>query len=86
MYILGVGVAFAEEEDAGDDIVDIEGEDSGVLTEEEPEEDTVTASKDVDTTILFIEPAHNPLNTLGAKNILHTIKVHKQNKRSYLMF
>lgn len=48
-------------------MVDVEGEDSGVVTEEEPEEDLVTASKDVDTTILFIEPAHNPLNTLGRK-------------------
>ncbi|XP_051168581.1 translocon-associated protein subunit alpha isoform X2 [Leptopilina boulardi] len=60
----GVGVAYAEEEDVGDDMVDVEGEDSGVVTEEESEEDTITASKDVDTTILFIEPAHNPLNTL----------------------
>ena len=58
-------MAYAQDEDAGDDLVDVEGEDSGIITEEEPEEETVTASSDVDTTILFIEPVHNSLNTLG---------------------
>ncbi|XP_058802307.1 translocon-associated protein subunit alpha [Phymastichus coffea] len=57
-------VAFAQEDD-NDDIVDVEGEEAGVIAEEEPEEEaTVTASKDVDTTILFTEPIHNPLSTL----------------------
>lgn len=60
----GSGVAYAQEEDAGDDMVDVEGEDSGILTEEEPDEEIVTSSSDADTTILFIEPVHNPLNTL----------------------
>lgn len=58
-------VAFAQDDD-NDDIVDVEGEEAGVVTEEEPEDEaSVTASKDIDTTILFTEPVHNPLSTLG---------------------
>ncbi|XP_033215536.1 translocon-associated protein subunit alpha [Belonocnema kinseyi] len=60
----GSGFAYAQDEETADEMVDVEGEDGAVTTEEEPEEETVTASKDVDTTILFIEPIHNLLNTL----------------------
>lgn len=53
-------------EDVDDDIVDVEGEENVAVTEEEPEEEKpVTTSKDADTTILFTEPVHNPLSTLG---------------------
>ena len=65
MYFLGSGVAYAQEEDVGDELVDVEGEDGSIMTEEEPDEETVTSSSDVDTTILFLEPVHNSINALG---------------------
>ena len=57
-------VAYAQDDD-GEDIVDIEGEDGGVVAEEEPEEESITVSKDIETTILFISPVINPLSSLG---------------------
>ncbi|KAL7305718.1 hypothetical protein TKK_0001972 [Trichogramma kaykai] len=57
-------VVYAQEDDVND-IIDVEGEESTIVTEEEPEEDsTATTSKDIDTTILFVEPVHNALSTL----------------------
>ncbi|OAD56300.1 Translocon-associated protein subunit alpha [Eufriesea mexicana] len=47
-----------------DDIVDIEGEDNSVITDEEPEDETTTASSDADTTILFTKPVYSGLSTL----------------------
>lgn len=36
-----------------------------MITDEEPEEETTTASSDADTTILFTKPVYNGLSTLG---------------------
>lgn len=58
-------VAYAQEDENIDDIVDIEGEDNSVITEDEPEDETTTASSDADTTILFTKPVYNGLSTLG---------------------
>lgn len=59
-------MAYAQEDDNIDDIVDVEGEDSTIITEEEVEEEATTnASADADTTILFTKPTHNTLSTLG---------------------
>lgn len=59
----GYGV-YAEEDENIDDIVDVEGEESSVLTDEETVEDTSNASADADTTILFTKPIYNMLSTL----------------------
>lgn len=59
----GNGV-YAQEDENIDDIVDVEGEDNSVITDEEPEEEATTASADADTTILFTRPVHNELSTL----------------------
>lgn len=59
----GNGV-FAQEDENIDDIVDVEGEDNSVITDEEPEEEATTASADADTTILFTRPVHNEMSTL----------------------
>lgn len=48
--------------------MDIEGEDNSVITDEEPEDETTTASSDADTTILFTKPVYNGLSTLGIYN------------------
>lgn len=45
--------------------MDVEGEDNSVITDEEPEEETATASSDADTTTLFTKPIYNGLSTLG---------------------
>lgn len=55
---------YAQEDENIDDIVDIEGEDNSVITDEEPEDETTTASSDADTTILFTKPIYNGLSTL----------------------
>lgn len=59
------GVAFAQDDDVSDDINDVDGEEASVLSEDDPEEETVTASADADTTILFTKPIHQSLSTLG---------------------
>lgn len=48
--------------------MDIEGEDNSVITDEEPEDETITASSDADTIILFTKPVNNGLSTLGIYN------------------
>lgn len=60
----GYGV-YAEEDENVDDIVDVEGEEGNVITEEETEETKSNTSSDADTTILFTKPIHNSLSTLG---------------------
>lgn len=59
----GYGV-YAQEDESIDDMVDVEGEEGNVITDEETEEDTSNASADADTTILFTRPIHNALSTL----------------------
>lgn len=58
------GCVYAQEDENIDDIVDVEGEESSIITDEETEEDTSNASADADTTILFTKPIHNTLSTL----------------------
>ncbi|XP_043663631.1 translocon-associated protein subunit alpha isoform X1 [Vespula pensylvanica] len=60
----GSGVAYAQEDENIDDIVDVESEDNTVIADDELEEETVNASTDADTTILFTKPIHNALSTL----------------------
>ncbi|XP_012225210.1 translocon-associated protein subunit alpha [Linepithema humile] len=55
---------YAQEDENIDDIVDVEGEEGTIITDEEVEEDTSNASADADTTILFTKPIHNALSTL----------------------
>lgn len=62
--ILTANTVYAQEDENIDDIVDVEGEDNSVITDEEPEEETTTASADADTTVLFIRPVYNPLSML----------------------
>ncbi|KAK9307520.1 hypothetical protein QLX08_002146 [Tetragonisca angustula] len=59
-----VNRVYAQEDENIDDIVDIEGEDNSVITDEEPEDETATVSSDADTTILFTKPVYNRLSTL----------------------
>lgn len=54
-------------------MVDVEGEEGNVITDEETEEDTSNASADADTTILFTRPIHNALSTLGTSIISSAI-------------
>lgn len=58
-------IVYAQEDENIDDIVDIEGEDNSVITDEEPEDETATVSSDADTTILFTKPVYNRLSMLG---------------------
>ncbi|KAH0956037.1 hypothetical protein HN011_010195 [Eciton burchellii] len=58
------GGVYAQEDENIDDIVDVEGEEGNIITDEETEEDTSNASSDADTTILFTKPVHNALSTL----------------------
>jgi len=58
------GYVYAQEDENIDDIVDIEGEEGSIITDEETEEDTSNASADADTTILFTKPIHNTMSTL----------------------
>lgn len=58
-------IVYAQEDENIDDIVDIEGEDNSIITDEEPEDEITTASSDADTTILFTKPVYNGLSTLG---------------------
>lgn len=60
-----IGFVYAQEDENIDDIVDVEGEEGSIITDEETEEDTNNASADADTTILFTKPVHNTLSTLG---------------------
>ncbi|XP_066584139.1 translocon-associated protein subunit alpha [Prorops nasuta] len=55
------GFVFAQEDENIDDIVDVEGEENTVLTEDEHEEESTTASADADTTILFTKPVFSSL-------------------------
>lgn len=64
MFIF-LGFVYAQEDENIDDIVDVEGEEGSIITDEETEEDTNNASADADTTILFTKPVHNTLSTLG---------------------
>ena len=64
VFILAAYV-YAQEDENIDDIVDVEGEESSIITDEETEEDTSNASVDADTTILFTKPIHKKLSTLG---------------------
>lgn len=59
----GAHVAYAQEDETVDDMVDVE-EESNVLIEDEFEEEAQTASADADTTILFTKPVISPLSTL----------------------
>ncbi|XP_015119403.1 translocon-associated protein subunit alpha [Diachasma alloeum] len=59
----GANVAYAQEDETVDDMVDVE-EESSVLTEDELEEEAQTASADADTTILFTKPVLSPLSSL----------------------
>lgn len=63
-------IVYAQEDENIDDIVDVEGEDNSVVTDEEPEEETTNASSDADTTILFTKPIYNGLSTLGTYKTL----------------
>lgn len=66
MFAFFISVAVYTQEDENiDDIVDIEGEDNSVITDEESEDETATVSSDADTTILFTKPVYNRLSTLG---------------------
>ncbi|XP_012284993.1 translocon-associated protein subunit alpha [Orussus abietinus] len=60
----GINRVYAQEDELVDDIVDIEGEDGSVVSEDVIEEETVTSSKDADTIILFTKPIYNALSTL----------------------
>lgn len=60
----GSGTVYAQEDENIDDIVDVEGEENTIITDDEPEEETTNASADADTTILFTKPVHNALSTL----------------------
>lgn len=64
LTIVDHGVAFAQDDENGDDIVDVDGEEASVLSEDDPEEETTTASVDADTTILFTKPVYQSLSTL----------------------
>jgi len=66
---------YAQEDENIDDIVDVEGEEGNIITDEETEEDTSNASSDADTTILFTKPVHNALSTLGILIILCAIVI-----------
>lgn len=64
VVVLG-GVAFANEDNL-DDTVDVEGDDVNVVSEDEVEEEGLSkSSEEVNTTILFIEPVHPSLSSLG---------------------
>lgn len=63
-FISGSNVAYAQEDETVDDMVDVE-EESNVLAEDELEDEAQTASADADTTILFTKPVISPLSTLG---------------------
>lgn len=67
---------YAQEDENIDDIVDVEGEEGSIITDEEVEEDTSNASADADTTILFTKPIHNTLSTLGIKFFNIEIKMY----------
>jgi len=73
--LIFIGYAYAQEDENIDDIVDIEGEEGSIITDEETEEDTSNASTDADTTILFTKPVHNTLSTLGIFIELFTIEI-----------
>lgn len=62
--ILCADRVYSQEDENIDDIVDVEGEDNSVVTDEDPEEEPTTASSDADTTILFTRPIYNGLSTL----------------------
>lgn len=69
LFIL-VGYVYAQEDENIDDIVDVEGEEGSIVTDEETEEDPSTASADAATTILFTKPVHTTLSTLGIEHAL----------------
>jgi len=77
--LIFIGYAYAQEDENIDDIVDIEGEEGSIITDEETEEDTSNASTDADTTILFTKPVHNTLSTLGIFIELFTIEIKMYN-------
>jgi translocon-associated protein subunit alpha len=61
-------VAWADDDDADDEIVDVESEaDESAVTEEGGEDDEAqpTASPDADTTILFTKPVSGTSGNLG---------------------
>ena len=74
IFILAAYV-YAQEDENIDDIVDVEGEESSIITDEETEEDSSNASVDADTTILFTKPIHNTLSTLGTFIDFFAVKV-----------
>lgn len=63
-FALSANGVYAQEDENIDDIVDVEGEDNLVVTDEEPEEEATTASADAETTILFTKPVYNGVSTL----------------------
>jgi len=79
VHFVLLGYAYAQEDENIDDIVDIEGEEGSIITDEETEEDTSNASTDADTTILFTKPVHNTLSTLGIFIELFTIEIKMYN-------
>lgn len=70
-----IGYVYAEEDENIDDIVDVEGEEGSIITDEETVEDTSNASADADTTILFTKPVYNMLSTLGILIIFFVIEI-----------
>lgn len=55
---------FAQDEEE-DGIIDVEGEETNAMAEEESVEELITNSQDIDTTILFTIPPHNSVLNLG---------------------
>jgi hypothetical protein len=63
-------VSRAEEDDGEDEMVDVEGEETGVTdegTEEEEAQDKPGGSPDADTTILFTRPSPPTGTTMGKR-------------------
>lgn len=63
--IIGPNLAYAQEDETVDDMVDVDNEEVNVTTEDELEEEAQTASADADTTILFTKPVVSSLSSLG---------------------
>lgn len=61
---LDANLAYAQEDETVDDMVDVDNEDVNVTTEDELEEEAQTASADADTTILFTKPVVTSLSSL----------------------
>ncbi|XP_034940821.1 translocon-associated protein subunit alpha [Chelonus insularis] len=61
----GANVAYAQEDEIVDDMIDVDTEETNVSAEDDVEEESQTASADAETTILFTKPVvANPSSTL----------------------